>query len=306
MAIGWPRPGKPKRWGKARRGAYAPRPRPLSASLADSLGSRRPESRAETVAETTASPHFAAPRVRRHLAPLDHFTFIPSSCRASRTDSPFITCARRERTPASQVQSAVPLRRGGVNQTHLMRLRLGGARIPPQLRDVTPGAETFMYRFIAALRAETMRIQGDANCAQSILLMIDDLQFLIGKDNTQESSSTPSTRFVRRRQANCHLNPTNRLKPVRHREPAAHPSRLRHGGRHPPPPMSCGCPSCRRKRLRHGVITCSARIPRPQDLQQRMRELEGALNRLIAHANLFGRALLSNRRMCCARHPARA
>jgi chromosomal replication initiator protein len=46
-------------------------------------------------------------------------------------------------------------------------------------------AEKFMYRFIAALRSQsTMEFKESLRSVD--VLLIDDLQFLIGKDNTQE------------------------------------------------------------------------------------------------------------------------
>src|SRR4029078_3409298 len=46
-------------------------------------------------------------------------------------------------------------------------------------------AEKFMYRFIAAIRSQsTMQFKEQLRSVD--VLMIDDLQFLIGKDNTQE------------------------------------------------------------------------------------------------------------------------
>ena len=46
-------------------------------------------------------------------------------------------------------------------------------------------AEKFMYRFIAAIRSQsTMEFKEQLRSVD--VLMIDDLQFLIGKDNTQE------------------------------------------------------------------------------------------------------------------------
>ncbi len=46
-------------------------------------------------------------------------------------------------------------------------------------------AEKFMYRFISALRSQsTMEFKESLRSVD--VLMVDDLQFLIGKDNTQE------------------------------------------------------------------------------------------------------------------------
>src|SRR6202042_1051355 len=46
-------------------------------------------------------------------------------------------------------------------------------------------AEKFMYRFIAAIRSQsTMQFKEQLRGVD--VLMVDDLQFLVGKDNTQE------------------------------------------------------------------------------------------------------------------------
>ena len=75
----------------------------------------------------------------------------------------------------------------GLGKTHLMHA------IAWELTDqsTTPvsvaymSAEKFMYRFIAAIRSQsTMEFKESLRSVD--VLMIDDLQFLIGKDNTQE------------------------------------------------------------------------------------------------------------------------
>ncbi|MFN3944874.1 MAG: chromosomal replication initiator protein DnaA [Allosphingosinicella sp.] len=74
----------------------------------------------------------------------------------------------------------------GRGKTHLLhaighefRERRPGAKI------VYMSAEKFMVEFVAALRAnETIRFKQDLRCAD--LLMIDDVQFIAGKESTQE------------------------------------------------------------------------------------------------------------------------
>jgi len=58
-------------------------------------------------------------------------------------------------------------------------------REDPQRKVIYLSAEKFMYRFIAAIRSQST-MEFKENLRSVDVLMIDDLQFLIGKDNTQE------------------------------------------------------------------------------------------------------------------------
>ncbi|MBN8898206.1 MAG: ATP-binding protein, partial [Rhodospirillales bacterium] len=100
-------------------------------------------------------------------------------------------CARRvAERPASPGFNPLFLYGGvGLGKTHLMHaiaweLVSGeGARRPVSVAYMS--AEKFMYRFIAAIRSQaTMEFKETLRSVD--VLMIDDLQFLIGKDNTQE------------------------------------------------------------------------------------------------------------------------
>ena len=78
----------------------------------------------------------------------------------------------------------------GLGKTHLMHAiawelaaRNGNGRAGRSVAYMS--AEKFMYRFIAAIRSQsTMQFKEQLRSVD--VLMIDDLQFLIGKDNTQE------------------------------------------------------------------------------------------------------------------------
>ena len=102
-------------------------------------------------------------------------------------------CARRvAEQPASQGFNPLFLYGGvGLGKTHLMHAiawemltrsdNAGGRPISVAYMS----AERFMYRFIAAIRSQaTIEFKDQLRGAD--VLMIDDLQFLIGKDNTQE------------------------------------------------------------------------------------------------------------------------
>lgn len=98
-------------------------------------------------------------------------------------------CARRvAECPSSPGFNPLFLYGGvGLGKTHLMHaiglelLRREGGAISVKYMS----AEKFMYRFIAAIRSQsTMEFKEDLRGVD--VLMVDDLQFLIGKDNTQE------------------------------------------------------------------------------------------------------------------------
>ncbi|MDB5373817.1 MAG: Chromosomal replication initiator protein DnaA, partial [Belnapia sp.] len=97
-------------------------------------------------------------------------------------------CARRvSEKPASPGFNPLFLYGGvGLGKTHLMHATAWAIRAhDPQRTVAYMSAEKFMYRFIAALRSQnTMEFKETLRAVD--VLMIDDLQFLIGKDNTQE------------------------------------------------------------------------------------------------------------------------
>ena len=177
----------------------------------------------------------------------------------------------------------------GLGKTHLMHSIAWALRERENASVAYMSAEKFMYRFIAALRSQsTMEFKESLRSVD--VLMIDDLQFLIGKDNTQEeffhtfnalvdsgkqivvsSDKSPSdlngiedrlrTRLGWGMVADLHATTYElRLSIV---EAKAHAS----GVTVPPRVLEL---------LAHKITS-------------NVRELEGALNRLIAHANLFGR-----------------
>ena len=97
-------------------------------------------------------------------------------------------CARRvSERPAMQGFNPLFLYGGvGLGKTHLMHAIAWAIREQHPTRQVAyMSAEKFMYRFIAALRSQsTMEFKETLRSVD--VLMVDDLQFLIGKDNTQE------------------------------------------------------------------------------------------------------------------------
>src|SRR4029078_13676917 len=152
-------------------------------------------------------------------------------------------------------------------------------------------AEKFMYRFIAAIRSQsTMQFKEQLRSVD--VLMIDDLQFLIGKDNTQEEFFHPFNALVdvgKQIVVSADKAPSDlsglddRLR-----------TRLGYGmvaGLHAPT-FQLRISTLEAKAMRACVAVPAKMMDfLAHKITSNVRELEGALNRLIAHANLFGRPL---------------
>ena len=184
----------------------------------------------------------------------------------------------------------------GLGKTHLMHAIAWELTKRNDIAGQAPvavtymSAEKFMYRFIAAIRShQTMEFKEQLRNVD--VLMIDDLQFLIGKDNTQEEFfhtfnylvEAGKQIVVSSDKSPSDLNLEDRLK-----------TRL-----------GCGMVAdlhTTTYELRLSILETKATragVPVPtkvleylaHKITSNVRELEGALNRLIAHANLFGRAV---------------
>jgi len=152
-------------------------------------------------------------------------------------------------------------------------------------------AETFMYRFIAAIRSQST-IDFKLQLRSVDVLMIDDLQFLIGKDNTQEEFFHTFNALVdagRQIVVSADKSPSDL---------SGLEDRLRTR-------LGCGMVAdlhATTLELRISILEAKAAragtaVP-PRVLEflahkitANVRELEGALNRLVAHANLFNRPI---------------
>ncbi|HEY6433950.1 MAG TPA: chromosomal replication initiator protein DnaA [Acetobacteraceae bacterium] len=181
----------------------------------------------------------------------------------------------------------------GLGKTHLMHAiawELGacgdGAR-PVSVAYMS--AEKFMYRFIGAIRSQqTMQFKEQLRAVD--VLMIDDLQFLIGKDNTQEEFFHTFNAVVdagRQIVVSADKSPSD-LSGIE--------DRLRTR-------LGCGMVAdlhATTFELRVSILEAKAALASAQvsprvieflahKITSNVRELEGALNRLVAHANLFGR-----------------
>ncbi len=226
-------------------------------------------------------------------APLDpRFTF--DSFIVGKPNEFAYACARRVAAqPASVGFNPLFLYGGvGLGKTHLMHAiawELAGGARPATVAYMS--AERFMYRFIAAIRSQaTMEFKEQLRSVD--VLMIDDLQFLIGKDATQEEFFHTFNALVdagKQIVVSADKSPSD-LSGLEDRV------RTR---------LGCGMVAdlhattyelrisiLGAKAARAG-IDVSAKVIEflAHKITSNVRELEGALNRLIAHANLFGRAI---------------
>ncbi len=204
-------------------------------------------------------------------------------------------CARRvAELPASQGFNPLFLYGGvGLGKTHLMHAiaweLTGPQRGGKPVSVAYMSAEKFMYRFIAAIRSQsTMEFKEQLRSVD--VLMIDDLQFLIGKDATQEEFFHTFNALVdagKQIVVSADKSPSD-LSGLEDRV------RTR---------LGCGMVADLHSttfELRVSILEAKATragvlVP-PKVLEylahkitSNVRELEGALNRLTAHAALFNR-----------------
>ena len=203
-------------------------------------------------------------------------------------------CARRvAERPSSPGFNPLFLYGGvGLGKTHLMHAiawELGGGPAGPGPSVAYMSAEKFMYRFIAAIRSQaTMEFKEQLRSVD--VLMIDDLQFLIGKDNTQEEFFHTFNALV---DAGKQIVVSADKSPS---DLSGLEDRLRTR-------LGCGMVAdlhATTFELRISILEAKAAatgVPVPgkvleflaHKITSNVRELEGALNRLVAHANLFDR-----------------
>jgi chromosomal replication initiator protein len=208
-------------------------------------------------------------------------------------------CARRvAEHPSSPGFNPLFLYGGvGLGKTHLMhavawemvaRANSGAGR-PVAVTYMS--AEKFMYRFIAAIRSQST-IQFKEQLRSVDVLMIDDLQFLIGKENTQEEFFHTFNALVdvgKQIVVSADKSPSDlsglddRLR-----------TRLGYGmvaDLHATT-FELRISILEAKAARNGVAVPAKVLDYlAHKITSNVRELEGALNRLIAHANLFGRPI---------------
>lgn len=242
--------------------------------------------------------HAAAPAPRPDpradlIAPLDPRFSFPSFVVGKPNEFAY-ACARRVAdNPATPGFNPLFLYGGvGLGKTHLMHA------IAWQIREREPtraiaymSAEKFMYRFIAAIRSQnTMEFKEALRSVE--VLMVDDLQFLIGKDNTQEEFFHTFNALV---DAGKQIVVSADKSPA---DLSGLEDRLRTR-------LGCGMVAdihATTYELRIGILQAKAAASRAEvpgkvleflahKITSNVRELEGALNRVIAHAQLLGRPI---------------
>ncbi len=264
--------------------------------------SQRPDGRPRRTAERVQpiqaeAPPAARPDDRADAALDPRFTF--DSFIVGKPNEFAYACARRvAEKPASQGFNPLFLYGGvGLGKTHLMHAIAwqltnpddGAARKPVSVAYMS--AEKFMYRFIAAIRSKsTMEFKEQLRSVD--VLMVDDLQFLIGKDATQEEFFHTFNALV---DAGKQIVVSSDKSPS---DLSGLEDRVRTR-------LGCGMVAdlhATTFELRMSILEAKATragVPVPHKVMEflahkittNVRELEGALNRLIAHANLFGRSV---------------
>lgn len=181
----------------------------------------------------------------------------------------------------------------GLGKTHLMHA-IAWELSRHSANSVTVAymsAEKFMHRFISALRKQST-IEFKNQLRSVDVLMIDDLQFLIGKDGTQEEFFHTFNALV---DAGKQIIVSADKSPS---DLSGIEDRLRTR-------LSCGMVAdvhATTYELRLAILEAKAAragadVPGKvqeflaQKITSNVRELEGALNRLIAHAHLFNRKI---------------
>lgn len=180
----------------------------------------------------------------------------------------------------------------GLGKTHLMHaIAWHIKKCHPERRVIYLSAEKFMYQFIRALRyKDTVAFK---ELFRSVdVLMIDDVQFISGKETTQEEFFHTFNALVDRNHQviiSADKSPSD-LEGMEERLK----SRLGWGLVADIHPTTY--------ELRLGILQAKAdtlNIPIPKDVMEflafkivsNVRELEGALNRIVAHATLVGREI---------------
>ncbi len=180
----------------------------------------------------------------------------------------------------------------GLGKTHLMHAIAWRIRQSDPTRNVIYlSAEKFMYRFIRALR-EQNTVDFKEQFRSVDVLMIDDVQFIAGKDSTQEEFFHTFNALVdqgRQIVLSADKSPSN-LEGIEERLKSR---------------LNCGLVAdihATTYELRLGILQSKAdqlgvEVKRnvleflAHKITSNVRELEGALNRIVAHAQLVGRQI---------------
>jgi chromosomal replication initiator protein len=247
-------------------------------------------------AEAAPRRDVAAARPRRDKdglsAPLDgRFTFEQF---VVGKPNEFAYAAARRVAEADSVQFNPLFLYGGVGlgKTHLMHaIAWHISQSQPERTVIYMSAEKFMYRFISALR-EQNTVDFKAQFRSVDVLMIDDVQFIAGKDSTQEEFFHTFNALVdqgRQIVISADKSPSD-LEGMEERLVSR---------------LNCGLVAdihATTYELRLGILQSKAhklgvQVPAKvleflaHKITANVRELEGALNRVVAHAQLVGREI---------------
>lgn len=180
----------------------------------------------------------------------------------------------------------------GLGKTHLMHAIAWHIKeTNPQRKVIYMSAEKFMYQFVRALRNKDVMSFKDKFRSVDVL-MIDDIQFICGKDSTQEEFFHTFNALIdnnRQMVISCDRSPSD-LDDIEDRIK----SRLGWG-------LVADVHSTTYE-LRLGILQSKVeqlelKIPDnvleflASKITSNVRELEGALNKVIAHSNLVGREI---------------
>ncbi len=178
----------------------------------------------------------------------------------------------------------------GLGKTHLMHAIAGHIRQDqPERTVIYMSAEKFMYRFVSALR-EQNTVDFKQQFRSVDVLMIDDVQFIAGKDSTQEEFFHTFNALVdqgRQIVISADKSPSD-LEGMEERLVSR---------------LNCGLVAdihATTYELRLGILQSKAHklgaeVPAKvleflaHKITANVRELEGALNRVVAHSQLVGR-----------------
>jgi chromosomal replication initiator protein len=201
-----------------------------------------------------------------------------------------LSAARRLAAPEAPQFHPLYLRsETGQGKTHLLHSMAAQTLARnPNARIILMSAEKFMMEFVAGVRANAM-MEFKARLRAADLLLIDDLQFIIGKDSTQTELLHTFDDVIASggRLAVAADRLPHRLDGIDQRLL----SRLAGGlvADIDPPDLELRTAILERKAATHAIDLSADVIDWiAQQFPRNVRELEGALNRLVAYATLTG------------------
>jgi chromosomal replication initiator protein len=265
-------------------------------------GMALPAAEGKTAARPSPAPEAAAEWPKKELAEGSSGNFMGAALDPRLTFEDFVVAKSNELAYAAAYRVAdsktVPFNPlflyGGVGlgKTHLMHAIAWHIRKKsPERRVIYLSAEKFMYQFVRALRDKsTMAFKEQLRSVD--ILMIDDVQFISGKDSTQEEFFHTFNALVdqnRQIVISADKSPSD-LEGMEERMK----SRLGWGLVADIHPTTY--------ELRLGILQAKAermKIDTPPKVMEflahkitsNVRELEGALNRIMAHSQLVGRPI---------------